>query len=166
MPIPKSRKELTDLVSSSGAKLIRELQEAGPDVDNLRCVDDWTIKDLLAVRAWWTESVLDWIEAGRRGEKPVTPAPGYTWQETPRLNADIIKTARRDSYDQTRARLKTGIERVLATIETLDDTELLEPGVFEWAGKWPIARWVSINTARQYTTARTYVRRALREALR
>jgi hypothetical protein len=47
-------------------------------------------------------------------------------------------------------------------IEELDDRELLEVGAFPWAGKYPIARWISLNTARQYTTARTYVRRALR----
>ena len=46
----------------------------------------------------------------------------------------------------------------------LGDPELLEPGAFAWAGRYPIARWLSINTARQYTTARTFVRRTLREA--
>jgi hypothetical protein len=35
--------------------------------------------------------------------------------------------------------------------------------VFGWAGKWPLARWISINTARQYTTARAYVRQLARE---
>ncbi len=44
-----------------------------------------------------------------------------------------------------------------------DDAALLEVGVFPWARKWPIARWISINTARQYQTARTAIRRALRE---
>jgi hypothetical protein len=52
---------------------------------------------------------------------------------------------------------------VLATIDGLDDTQLLEVGVFEWAGRYPISRWISLNTARQYTTARTFIRRALRE---
>jgi len=48
-------------------------------------------------------------------------------------------------------------------IDALDDNELLEPRVFEWAGSYPIARWISINTVRQYTTARTFIRRAVRE---
>ncbi len=51
---------------------------------------------------------------------------------------------------------------MLATIDALDDRELLEVGFFDWAGKWPISRWISLNTARQYTTARSFVRRALR----
>jgi hypothetical protein len=52
---------------------------------------------------------------------------------------------------------------VLSTIDSLSDPELLEAGAFEWAGKWPLARWISINTARQYDTARTFIRRALRQ---
>ncbi len=164
MPIPTTRAELTDLVTTSFTRLRRELDQAGHGVAKLPCVDGWSVKDLLAVRAWWTESVVEWIEAGRRGERPVTPAPGYRWRETPRLNADLVRAARKQSYRKIRERLERGQERVLAVIEALDDRELLEPHVFDWAGKWPIARWISINTARQYTTARTFVRRALRES--
>lgn len=130
---------------------------------SLACVDDWTVKDLLAVRVWWTENVIDWIEAGQRGEVPLTPAEGYRWKETPRLNADIVKKSRRESYRSLRKRLERGYERVMRTIDKLDDRELLGVGVYEWAGRYPLSRWLSINTARQYTTARTYVRRALRE---
>ncbi len=163
MPIPKTRSELTELVKTTYAKLRTELESAGPEVAGLSCVDDWSVKDLLAVRAWWTESVVDWIEAGRRGERPTTPAPGYRWSETPRLNADLVQAARNQSYETIRARLERGFERVIAIIDALDDRELLEVGAFDWAEKWPISRWISLNTARQYTTARTFVRRALRQ---
>ena len=111
-----------------------------------------------------TESVADWIEAGRRGERPVTPAAGYAWKETPRLNADIVRKARRESLKSVRNRLERGYARVVATIDRLDDDELLDVGAFEWAGRYPIARWISLNTARQYTTARSFIRKALREA--
>ncbi|MDH3286091.1 MAG: ClbS/DfsB family four-helix bundle protein [Acidobacteriota bacterium] len=164
MPIPKTRAELVKLVTTSFEKLRTELDDAGPQAGSLSCVDEWSVKDLLAVRAWWTESVVDWVEAGRRGEVPTTPAPGYRWKETPRLNAELVKVARRESLRKIRSRLQRGYERVLATIDSLDDTELLTVGVFEWAGRYPISRWISINTARQYTTARQFIRRALREA--
>ena len=163
MPIPITRAELTDLTHSTYEKLRAELEAAGARVGSLPCVDDWSVKELLAVRAWWTENVVDWIEAGRRGETPVTPAEGYAWSETPRLNADVVKAARRESYRSVRARLERGFERVMRTIDSLDDRELLDVGVFGWAGKYPISRWISINTARQYATARTFIRRALRE---
>lgn len=162
MPIPTTRADLIELVEDTFAKLRVELDRGGPELAALPCVDDWSVKDLLAVRAWWTESVVEWIEAGRRGESPSTPAEGYSWRETPRLNADIVRASRDEPYTEIRQRLERGVDRVLRTIDELDDGELLEIGAFEWAGKWPISRWISINTARQYTTARTFIRRALR----
>ena len=163
MPIPKTRAELTEQARSSYEKLRAELDAAGSGIAEFPCVDDWSVKDLLAVRMWWTEHVLNWVEAGRRGESPITPAPGYRWKETPRLNADVVKKNRRKSYRSIRVRLEKGFQRVMDTIDALDDRELLEVGVFPWAGKYPISRWISINTTRQYLTARTYIRRTLRE---
>ncbi len=164
MPIPTTRHELIDLVISSFDKLQTDLDNGGEALAEVPCVDDWTVRELLAVRAWWTEHVIDWIECGRRGDTPITPAEGYRWKETPRLNADIVEAARSESYRSIRWRLEQGYDRVISMINALNDTELLEVGVYEWAGKWPIARWISINTARQYTTARTYIRRAIRNS--
>ena len=98
-----------------------------------------------------------------RGDNPVTPAEGYRWKDTPRLNADIVKKCRRESYRSLRQRLERGFTRTMQVIESLDDHELLGSGVFAWAGSYPVSRWLSINTARQYTTARTFIRRAMRE---
>jgi hypothetical protein len=163
MPIPKTRSELIDLLTTSYARLREELEAAGPRAGGLPCIGEWSVKDLLAVRAWWTESVVEWIETGRRGKTPTTPAPGYAWKETPRLNSDLVRKARKQSYRKIRERLELGYARVRAIIDALDDRELLDVGAFEWAGKWPISRWISLNTVRQYTTARTFIRRALRE---
>jgi hypothetical protein len=161
MPIPKTRTELVHQVTDAYAKLHDELEKAGAAAAKLPCVDDWTVGDLLAVRVWWTEHVIEWIEAGRRGETPVTPAPGYQWRETPRLNADIVRAERRTSFAALRQRLDRGAKQALATIDTLTDRELFTVGAFPWTGTLPLSRWISINTARQYTTARTYIRRAV-----
>lgn len=163
MPIPRTRLDLTEQLDSTFSKLRVELDNGGPRLGSLPCIEDWTVKDLLAVRAWWTENVVDWIETGRRGEIPITPAEGYKWKETPRLNADIVRAARRESYRSVRARLEQGFASVVKLIDELTDKELLYAGTFQWAGKYPISRWLSLNTVRQYTTARTFVRRAVRE---
>ena len=163
MPIPSNREQLVGAVVSSFEKLDRELSEAGPGIGELPCVDDWKVKGRLAGRAWWTARVVEWIEAGQRGADPELPAAGYGWNETPRLNNDIVRQAESESYEEVLARLRTAYERVLSTIDALNDEELLEAGAFEWAGKWPLARWLSINTSRQYETARTFVRRASRQ---
>jgi len=163
MPIPKTRAELLEQLQSTFGKLRNELDGGESGLGSFLCVDSWTVKDLLAVRVWWTENVVAWIETGRRGETPVTPAVGYKWRETPRLNADVVKAARRESYQSVRRRLDDGFTQLMNLIDELSDSELLEVGTFPWAGKYPIARWISINTVRQYTTARTFIRRAVRE---
>jgi hypothetical protein len=162
MPIPRTRDELTGEMAAAFDKLQDTLDAGGADLGDAPCVDGWTVRDVLAVRVWWTEHVVEWIEAGRRGETPIVPAPGYGWSETPRLNAEIVRESASVSLGMLRKRLTRAFTRTMATIDSLSDRELLEVGAFEWAGKWPISRWLSINTTRQYVTARTYVRRALR----
>jgi len=163
MPIPKTRAELTEQLLSTFGKLQLELDTGGPGLGNTLCIDDWTVKDLLAVRVWWTENVVAWIEMGRAGEIPVTPAQGYKWNETPRLNADIVKASQAEPYPSVQKRLERGFAQVVNLIDELNDRELLEVGIFPWAGKYPVSRWISINTVRQYTTARTFIRRAIRQ---
>jgi len=162
MPIPTSRADLVEQFSDAFEKLRDELAAAGPDIASLDCVDDWTVKDVLAVRSWWTHSVVDWVEAGREGRELTLPAEGYRWNETPRLNRDIVAVASEQSYQSIVNRLEEGFQRVMRCVDSLSDRELLDAGVFPWAGKWPVSRWISINTTRQYVTARTYVRRVVR----
>ncbi len=98
MPIPKTRAELVAQLDTSYGKLRSEIEQGGPRLGSMHCIDDWTVKELLAVRTWWTEKVVAWVVEWRKGGSPVTPAPGYRWKETPRLNNDIAKRARRESY--------------------------------------------------------------------
>ncbi len=68
MPIPKTRKELMELVCTTFAKLEVEL-ESSENLAMFPCIDDWKVKDLLAVRAWWTEKVVEWIQIGQNGDR-------------------------------------------------------------------------------------------------
>ena len=163
MLIPKTRAELVAQLDTSYGKLRSEIEQGGPRLGSMRCIDDWTVKELLAVRTWWTENVVGWVVEWRRGRSPVTPAPGYRWNETPRLNNDIAKRARRESYASVRERLDKGYSKVLKLVDSLSDHELLDTGVFPGAGSYPVRRWISLNTVRQYTTARSFIRRAVRE---
>ena len=164
MAIPKTRRELLDQLVPAWQKLEAEIESAGPDVGDLPCVDDWSIKDLLAVRVWWTGSVIDWIEAWKEGESPVTPKEGYKWQETPRLNSDIVSESKHKTYEDIVKQLKLNYYRIITTIKKLDEPELVDVGHFPQAGRYPVCRWISINTTRQYLTARTFIRKAVRTA--
>ncbi|MEO0478945.1 MAG: ClbS/DfsB family four-helix bundle protein [Planctomycetota bacterium] len=159
--IPRTREDLLQGLSRAFDKLQATLDEAGPRSSGLLCVEDWSLRDLLAVRVWWAESIADWIEAGRTNTTLDLPAPGYAWRETPRLNDDIVRRSKTDSLRSLRSRLEQAVERVRSQVDELSDRQLLEPGAFEWTGRYALARWISMNTTRQFKTARIYVRRAM-----
>jgi len=140
-------------------KLDAELQDIDDELANEICVDEWSIKDLMAVRLWWTRNVLDWVDKGRNGVFPKLPAAGYSWKETPRLNANTVQKSRDRTFTSIVASFHSQYSRLLATIHKLNDDEFLKTEVFEWTGKYPISRWLSMNTVRQYHTARTLIRR-------
>lgn len=160
MPRPATRQELCDEIVTAFDRLYGELRGADSALGDMPCVDDWTVKDVLAIRLWWTRTVVDWVEKGRTGAIPVKPAPGYRWNETPRLNAEIVKMSKRRALHAIVTELRRQYRRLLATIDSLDDRELTHVGVYEWAGRYPVSRWLSVNTTRQYVTARKFIRRA------
>jgi hypothetical protein len=88
--------------------------------------------------------------------------PRYTCSQTPHLNAESVSQAADTPYAEVRMRLAAAHGKVLATMRELSASELLDASVYEWAGKRPVARWIALNTARQYTAARAHLRRALR----
>ena len=57
MPTPPSRQELIEQVESALATLRGEMNKLGADAGPHRCVATWSVKNLRAFRAWWTERV-------------------------------------------------------------------------------------------------------------
>ncbi len=164
MAIPKTRDELGSAMETAYAKLCADLDRLTAGQSREVCVDDWTVVDVLTVRTWWGNAVVGWIDAGRRGEVPQTPAPGFGWKDTPRLNAGVIADApKRRSWKRVRSDFEASHDAVVAALARLSDAELEAPGQFEWAGRWPVLRWVSVATTTGYASSRKYVRALLRK---
>ena len=163
MPIPKTRAQLLAAMEPAFEKLNTDLDRLTARKAKEICVDDWTVVDLLTVRTWWADAVVSWIDAGHRSQTPPIPAPGFGWRQTPALNASIIaKAPKRRSWVRVRAELDASFDAVLEALESLSDHELESVGVFAWAERWPVLRWVSISTTTGYVSARKYVRAMLR----
>ncbi len=164
MPIPRTRADFIAEVESAFGKLDAELTA---EIGDIPCVEieggnSWTVKDLLVVRSWWTRAVTGWIAAGREDAEVelALPAPGFKWSETPALNQTLVDQARDTDFVKAHRELTHAYTAMRECVELLSDRELEQVGVFRWAANYPLVRWLSINTTRQYTTARTYVRKA------
>ncbi|MDJ0106070.1 ClbS/DfsB family four-helix bundle protein, partial [Rhodococcus erythropolis] len=89
-----SREELASALDSAYSKLDALLDGvAEADAFDAVAVDAWTVHDVLAVRVWWAEAVVEWIGAGLRDETPQTPAAGYKWTQTPALNQSVVEAS-------------------------------------------------------------------------
>ncbi|MBI4747260.1 MAG: ClbS/DfsB family four-helix bundle protein [Acidobacteria bacterium] len=129
--------------------LLREIPEARFQEQGV-WGDGWTVADLVAHLAEWQHLFLTWYEDGRKGEMPEMPAPGYKWNETPKLNQAIwVKHCLR-SPAEVQADFESGYRQILQIVEDLSPEQLLKNGHFEWTGKHPLTTYLGPNTASHY----------------
>jgi hypothetical protein len=123
--------------------------------------DGWTLSDLVAHLAEWQSMFLGWYDDGLKGIVPAMPAPGYKWNEMPRLNQAIWAKHRSRSPAAVRADFDSGYRRILRLVEALSAGALLEPGHFSWTGKHALATYLGPNTASHYRFAIRVIKRWL-----
>lgn len=160
--IPRDRTHLISLIDSQFAKLWDLIEALTKNEALYKVDDDFTIKDLIAIRVWWSSAVLKWVKAGQEGKTITIPAKGFTWRDTPALNSKIAEESRTKSFASLRKKLATNKEKILALVSELSNTELEQLNVYDWTGKWPVMRWVSVSTSSQYTSAARQIRKALK----
>ncbi len=115
--------------------------------------DGWTLCDLVAHLAEWQQMFLGWYDDGLRGATPEMPAPGFMWNETPRLNRAIWEKHRSRPHVAVRAEFDSGYGRIIGLVEALSPQQLLRPGHFNWTGKHPVTTYIGANTASHYRFA-------------
>ena len=124
--------------------------------------DGWTVCDLLAHLAEWHSLFLGWFREGERGLPPQLPAPGYKWNETPRLNREIWARNRGRSFSDVFGEFESTFGEILALLEGLSEEELMEPGHFPWTGANSLLTYAGANTASHYRFAQKVLKRWLR----
>ncbi len=124
--------------------------------------EDWTVNDLLAHLTEWHTLFLGWHRAGLDGRVPAMPAPGYRWNETPRLNRDIQEKHRDRLSDELWGELEASHARVLDLARQASTDELLKPGTFGWTGTNALVTYLGANTASHYRFACKVLKRWVR----
>lgn len=126
--------------------------------------DGWSVGDLMAHLAEWQEMFLRWFREGQGGGVPQMPAPGYKWNETPRLNRDIWAKHRDRSFDAVKADCDSSHGRIIRLLEGLSEAELFESRHFGWTGKNSLVTYAGANTASHYRFARKVLKRWLKSS--
>ena len=160
MPRPTSKGELLAAMVRERTKLdavlapLTPAQTVAPGV-----VGEWSVKDVLAHLAEWERMALGWYRAGLRGEAPEVPAPGFKWNETPRLNRAIFETHRDRPLDEVVAWFRSSREEMRGVIASLTDEQLFTPGRFAWTRKNTLGTYFVSATSSHDLWARTRIAR-------
>lgn len=149
--IDRERSQLETLLVS-----LEKDQMLAPVLEN-----NWTVKDVLAHIVAWEQRMQLWIEQSLRGETPQRPAPGYTWEDLDRLNAETYEANRARSYEDIQADFETSYRTALATVQNLSEADLIEPDRFAWRAGVPLWYLVSANTWEHYAEHADDIRRRL-----
>ena len=163
MARPTNRDDLLAAAEHEYATLL-DAVEAVPRAERTApgACGDWSVKDLLAHLSAWHSMLLDWERVGATGAKPVMPAKGFTWQQTPELNDTIYQRYADDTWDDVVARLRETHAEVIARIEQYDDEDLFTKRRYGWTGSTSVGAYAVSATSSHYAWATKHIRRFAR----
>lgn len=112
-------------------------------------------KDVLTHLHEWHNMCLRWYKTGLTGT-PEMPAVGYSWSQCPQLNEAIYLRYKDVTVADAKRKLRHSHHKCVKLLESLSQTQLLEPGCYAWCGKarkLPLTSYFHPNTSGHYRWA-------------
>ena len=163
MPAATTKADLLAVTAQEFSKLGRVLDGVPEEAALATDATDTSIKDVVAHRAHWIGLFLGWWQEGQAGGTPSMPAPGYTWRDLKRFNADLRAAQAGLGWDAARAALAAAHAELVAFIEARREAELYGGPMRGGGNAWTTGRWAEAAGASHYRSAAKYVRARLRE---
>jgi hypothetical protein len=145
------------------ARLEKNLAALSPeDMVQPGIVGDWSAKDVLAHLLDWEQRFIGWYQAGLRGERPETPAPGLTWRQLDLLNQRIYEKYKDLPLEQVQEQSEASYQQILKLLEGVSEEDLFEPGRYAWLEDDRLVDWAAANTCNHYYWAKTQLRKGIK----
>jgi hypothetical protein len=155
----KTKQELLESIRASRELLEKKFSKLTPEqMVWPGSMDDWSVKDILAHLVDWEQRLINWYQAGLRGEVPHTPAPGMTWRDLPELNRQGYERHKNESLEEVMEQFEASYRQILSLVQGMSEREIFEPGVHEWTGNYPLLTWIAANTSSHYNWARRNIK--------
>ena len=125
-----------------------------------------SISHLIAYQIGWGRCLIRWYETGIKGEQPEMPGDGFSkW--------DYVAIAKhfyqKYGYDASNQQMKVFHETVSQILEITQKEQqtgnLDQEGIWPWCTlssgkKWPLSKWIRINTISPYKRANQLIKKA------
>ncbi len=139
----------------------KEIEAAGGKV---------SVIDLIAYQIGWGKLLLSWYEAGKEGKMPQMPGEGFTSWEYVKIARHFYEKYHSDDLKKAIEQFSLVVTQILQMVEEEGRKGNLEKtGVWSWCTlrsekKWPLSKWVTVNTVSPYKKATSLIKKFLVEA--
>ncbi|RDW17253.1 ClbS/DfsB family four-helix bundle protein [Oceanobacillus chungangensis] len=166
MPRPKTKSELiavneekfTDLMDLVSSIPESYLESEFPFEDRNR-----NIRDVLTHLHEWHLMLEKWYNEGMAGEKPIMPAPGYTWRTLSELNNVIWEKYQTTSLSDAMIKLAESHIKMMQLINEHNNDELYTKKYYPWTKTTSLGTYFIANTSSHYEWAMKKVKRFKKE---
>lgn len=162
--IQKEYNKLIDIVSQ-----IPSQQHMVKSIEGTR--DTMSVADIIAYHIGWGKLLLGWYEAGCKKKIPQMPGEGFTKWDYTALARHFYTKYHYDGADEQIKTLHTIVKKIIAIVEHEYSTgNLNKIGVWDWCTlqsgkKWPLSKWIIVNTASPYKKSYTSIRKLKKKLL-
>ncbi len=165
MPLPYTKIELLSNLNQAYTKLDTEFDGIHSAYErDCRIEDNVSCCDIVAYQIGWGSLLISWEKLELAGKTPEMPAPGFKWNQLGELAHSFYQEQSKKSLHQLRKEFSELYQVLVDWINSLSEKELFQPKQRHWTGeKWPMAKWIQVNTIAPYRSARTKVRRWKKE---
>jgi hypothetical protein len=111
----------------------------------------------------WEQMFLGWYKAGLRGKLPEKPAPGFKWNQLPRLNQKIYEKYCDQSLQEVQRQFRLSYRQIMKTLQGLSEEDLFLPSRFAWTEKHTLLGFILPNTSSHYHWARTEMQKRMKK---
>ena len=164
----ENQKELIAAIDASLEKYLAEFTDIPEDKKDARLLEgERTPSEHLSYQLGWVSSLLDWERREQAGQSVQTPAEGYKWNNLSGLYQQFYATYGGYTLTEQQHMLREKVAELCSWVENLSETEFFTPEQRVWAtttARWPIWKWVHINTVAPFTNFRTRIRKWKRAA--
>ncbi|WP_180130170.1 ClbS/DfsB family four-helix bundle protein [Rhodoferax sp. BLA1] len=161
MPLPTSQQELLSRFDTAYNKLREEITRVPDELSRAPQLEGgMSLCELIAYQIGWGRLVLQWEALEQAGQPVEMPAPGFKWNQLGALAQSFYLRSRDVSAAQLLAQFDALASDLRAFIAASSDTFLFSVGQRQWAGaKWPVVKWLQVNTIAPYDSARAKLRK-------
>lgn len=122
---------------------------------------------LLAYQIGWGQLLISWYDNGIRGEVPEMPGEGFTKWDYKAIAEHFYKKFASLSFERQAELFAAVVSKIIDIIETeYKSGNLDKTGVWPWCTlasgkKWPLSKWIRVNTYAPYKRATSVLRKMM-----